>query len=557
MLLYLALSVCHHGNLWANDQIEVPKEDAEYKYYLGIAEGTSTYKDAINQAFEQAVSEAIRENYGFKASISADTYLTESSSQILKRFRQDSQNINLTGFERIDMKVKTNNDKYTVQLLYRYSKRAISLELEKINSGILNEPITRIDTGSDIKNDLGGIEIITEPSNASIYLDDQPYLKSPLKVSHQITPGKHVLIIDHPAYETIKEEILILPNEITKISKTLAPAYGTLNIDSSPDGAEVFLNDKFIGTTPYKNLTLPALAKFKLKLEHPKALPQTFEEISVDKNVTRTDSFSLRLKPGRLELFIDPKPDNIYLDGQSISLDQRIFEKPTGSYQLKITKEGYDEYNEFTNIEPDAVSTKKINLVKTPEIIAPKFKFSEFSNRLYFQTKVLFDANSSFIAGTKNGASIIQSELSLGHADYVGFFAFTGAAVTAESDKTQYNIGDIAELHQYGLGIWLLNYSGEDIRSGILQMGLFSDHVKASQFVSAGTYSSDLARSAPLEYTATGIVFNYSGIYQHSVTFDLRIGGEVFKPVVKSNQDMQSTFFFGIGVGLDIIDLFR
>jgi hypothetical protein len=354
---------------------------------------------------------------------------------------------------------------------------------------------------------------------------------------------------------TVKEEVLILPNEIMKITKTLQPAFGVLNIVSKPAGAEIFLNDNHIGKTPIYDLSLPAVAKFKIRLEHPKAFTQIFEDLNVDKNVTRTDTFDLRLKPGRLQLLVDIEPDKIFFDGQRIETNQKILEKSSGVYQLQIIKDGFDDYNEMVSIEPEETITRKITLLKTPEKSESLINFSDLMDRSYLQGKFIYSASSSFAAESKRGISNIQSEISLGHVDYLGFFAFTGNSFMTEDTKSLLEIGDISEMKQNGVGVWVLNHCN-DLSSGLIQLGLFKSYIKARHVTSKPSFLSNVF-SVPIDYESTGVIFNYSVLANQSITFDFRIGGENIKAQKNSTLKLKNSFFLSIGIGIDLIDIFK
>lgn len=546
----------------ADDALKLPKEDDKYKYYLGIAENIVTYKEAVNQAFEQAVSDAIRENFGFSTSITSDTYSTETDSQILKRFRQNSQNIELKGFERIDMRVENASSKYKIQMLYRYDKAAIQQELHRIKSATPNLNSMAFESGGPNKNNLGGLQVVTDPPNASIYLNDERFLKSPLMVKNQIAPNKYTLVLDHPAFETITEEIVILPNEVTKIEKTLTPAFGYFSIESRPSNAEVYLNNKLIGRTPIEELKYPATEKFTLRLEHPKALTQTIEGVWVDKNSKRKDSFSLKLKPGKLEIEVEPKPDSIFLDGSEITNAGHEIERPSGQYSLLIKKSGYDDFSESINIEPNEKTYKKIKLNVTVE--TPKSEYSEplkpfsgpFTEGLSLQAKVLLDSTSSFLEDSEKGTLGLQTEFNLGHYEWGGVFAYGRTGKAYRSSGNYYLAGEISVVDQKGTGLWLtLSKSNND--NSTIQLGFYREELKYITFLESGTDESKLPTSGSTNLEGVGAFLNYNIVDSKSLTFDFRIGGTTYHDYKNSTKGVRGTFYISIGIGIDLFQAVR
>jgi hypothetical protein len=546
----------------ADEALTLPKEDNKYKYYLGIAENMVTYKEAVNQAFEQAVSDAIRENFGFSTSITSDTYSTESDSQILKRFRQNSQNIELKGFERIDMRVENDSNKYKIQMLYRYDKTAIQQELQRIKSDVPNLNSMAFEAGGATKNNLGGLQVITDPPNASIYLNDERFLKSPLMVKNQIAPNKYTLVLDHPAYETITEEIIILPNEVAEIEKTLTPAFGYLNIESSPENADVYINNKHIGRTPIDELKYLATEKFTLRLEHPKALTQTIEGVWVDKNSKRKDSFSLKLKPGKLEIEVEPKPDSIFLDGSEITNAGREIERPSGRYSLLIKKSGHDDFTESIDIEPNEKTFKKVKLNITIE--TPKPEYSEpwkplsgpFTEGLSLQGKVFIDSTGSFLEESEKGTIGLQTEFSLGHYDWGGIFAYGRTGKAYRTSGNYYYTGEVSVVDQKATGFWL-SLSKSDYDNSSIQLGVYREELKYITFLDSGTDDSKLPTSGSKSLAGVGAFLNYNIVDSKSLTFDFRFGGTSYRDSKNSTKGLQGNFYLSIGVGIDLFQAVR
>ena len=66
-----------------------------------------------------------------------------------------------------------------------------------------------------------------------------------------IAEGKYFFRVESKFYETWASEVNVKKG-MKEISVSLVPAFGTLKIDTVPEGAEVFLDGELIGTTPIK-----------------------------------------------------------------------------------------------------------------------------------------------------------------------------------------------------------------------------------------------------------------------------------------------------------------
>ncbi len=382
-LLLFAQPLCATPKLPTSDtSYEIPSEDESYKYYLGVSDGTETVKDGMTEAFDQAAQEAIRENFGVFTQIDTDSYATEKENQILRRFKQQSGEIALRGFEKIDSKVIKNSatNKYQVQALYRYNKIAIKQELARLEAkdGSSLDAIPEITVIGSLDNEaLGGLRVSTNPPAASIFLNDEPYLKSPIDIVNQIPPGKYTLKIDHPHFDTVTEEILIQANKTTKISKVLKPAHGRLSLSSTPPGAEVRINGKLVGKTPLVEHKLLAGVAVRIDLSHKEAYGMSLHAYSVEKDQLREESLEMKPKPGSIVLSINAPGATISIDGQAQPLRQRRFQLPAGTHRFEVSAPGYTALTNIFEIHSTRTISERMDLEKE----APSGKAYLWSNK--------------------------------------------------------------------------------------------------------------------------------------------------------------------------------
>ena len=102
----------------------------------------------------------------------------------------------------------------------------------------------------------GFINIFSQPDNAKIFLNNDYFGLSP-KTLDEIFPGKYKMTLTRLGYKDWAEEIMVFSYITTYISTELEPWYATLKLVSGPSSAQVYLDDKPIGTTTlnYDRLT--------------------------------------------------------------------------------------------------------------------------------------------------------------------------------------------------------------------------------------------------------------------------------------------------------------
>lgn len=111
--------------------VSTPKADSNYKYYVGRGEADSE-KAAFDQAVKDAYDQAARENFPAEYSYQADIYQTESSAYLTERTIVSGISARFDGFEKEDEFIQKTGEGYSVKLLYRFSKKAIAQEKERL-----------------------------------------------------------------------------------------------------------------------------------------------------------------------------------------------------------------------------------------------------------------------------------------------------------------------------------------------------------------------------------------------------------------------------------------
>lgn len=101
----------------------------------------------------------------------------------------------------------------------------------------------------------GSLVVFSEPSSADVYVDDKYYGRTPITIQ-KIPAGKRMVTVRLSGYADWSDEVVIEPGKIGQVNVKLKLA-GTLQVSSSPPGAKVYLNGKYIGETPLSNSNIP------------------------------------------------------------------------------------------------------------------------------------------------------------------------------------------------------------------------------------------------------------------------------------------------------------
>ena len=128
---------------------------------------------------------------------------------------------------------------------------------------------------------------------------------------------------------------------------------GALDVSSNPSGAEVYLNDEFIGYTPltvtdlypgihYVRLEMPGYSSWE-KIFEIKEGETTYIAHSLDESVG--EAFAINTEPDGAEIYID---DEFY--GYS---DTVLSGVPSGQHEVTLVLDGYSDYRKTVYIQED------------------------------------------------------------------------------------------------------------------------------------------------------------------------------------------------------------
>ena len=216
------------------------------------------------------------------------------------------------------------------------------------------------------------LPIITEPSNARIYIDDNYIGISP--ISYKFTIGKNYNIkITKENYKPINETIFV-PENINKLPVyNLEKLEKNLPIITEPSNARIYIDDNYIGISPisYK-FTIGKNYNIKITKENYKPINET---IFITENVYNLPIYNLVkiISEKKLVIITEPSNARIYIDDNYIGISPIYYNFTIGkNYNIKITKENYKPINETIFITENVYKLPVYNLEEN--IVLPKIE---------------------------------------------------------------------------------------------------------------------------------------------------------------------------------------
>jgi formylglycine-generating enzyme required for sulfatase activity len=185
------------------------------------------------------------------------------------------------------------------------------------------------------------------PEGAAVSVDGKPAGNTPLKI--ELQEGNYLLQIRAEGFKAWQTRLAVVPNQPQSIKDIrLQAADGTLALQTRPAGANVTIDQKFVGKTPIK-------AQLSANVQHEIQIAKAGYETAsrrVQVATGRLETLAVDLKPlmGVVRFAVEPAGAQLVLDGKNRGTVPPELNLVAVSHQLEITKEGYKSYQ--TRITP-------------------------------------------------------------------------------------------------------------------------------------------------------------------------------------------------------------
>ncbi len=180
--------------------------------------------------------------------------------------------------------------------------------LRVVKGGFLEETRTVTIKANDVvnvavslKKIVYSVKVDSEPRGAEVFWDGEKKGATPL-VIEGVTPGTHKIAVAKEDYESQGETINV-ENVLTERTYRLGEYMGTVEVTTDPPGAEVFINDKYVGVTPFQGKYPPKTYSLGLN-------KTGFKEKKLSFTITRDKSPQLHEKL----MIIDTQPPEIVIE---------------------------------------------------------------------------------------------------------------------------------------------------------------------------------------------------------------------------------------------------
>ena len=172
--------------------------------------------------------------------------------------------------------------------------------LVKMMETVANDIANRV-TGQapvEVPAKTGSVVVEVDPKKAEVYLDNNLVGNAPMSLK-DIAVGPHAVKIMCKGYDMEEKEIIVNADKETKLKIELKKLY-KLSVNSIPSGAQVLINNKEAGQTPYTTTIKEGMQfDLKLSLENYKDWTKRIkvkDNIDINEKLEYTDAYKDQLE---------------------------------------------------------------------------------------------------------------------------------------------------------------------------------------------------------------------------------------------------------------------
>jgi serine/threonine protein kinase len=232
--------------------------------------------------------------------------------------------------------------------------------------------------------EFAALSIDTVPARASVFVNGDSVGLSPVR-SLEVPPGKVYIHLESPNHTPFDTSISVRENQrlaytfrLSRImargiaeeasDDTAAPAperfFGALEVSSRPMGAKVWLDDRFLGTTPIEREEIE-IGTYRILVTKDGFEPYS-ESLEIRSDRTATVRTTLMALTGGLKVTSVPSGASVYFNGEY--LGKTALEKdtgiPVGDHQLLLRKPGYRDYRTRISVESGRLAAVSARLIR-------------------------------------------------------------------------------------------------------------------------------------------------------------------------------------------------
>jgi hypothetical protein len=214
----------------------------------------------------------------------------------------------------------------------------------------------------------GSVTITVSEAGAAIVVDDKPAGTSPLAAPIRMTAGPHRIRITKDGFLPFDQAPNVSAGATTTVDAKLAPSSskGKLVVkEKSGKAIRVTVDGVDMGDAPWTGEVEAGQHEIGARAAGLAAAPQ---KVNVERGKTQEIELVASPRSASVKIGTSDAKGLIYLDGKLVGEGSFIGEVPAGTHRLKITREGYDSFEEDIVVKDKEPLARTVTLNLSGEI---------------------------------------------------------------------------------------------------------------------------------------------------------------------------------------------
>jgi len=208
-----------------------------------------------------------------------------------------------------------------------------------------------------------GLALITsKPEGAEISYNNASLGQTPLLLT-TFNPGTHRLTLSLPGFQSKNVDLVIEDRTPIKLEVDLMAASGTLNIETDPADAEVFINGISRGKTP---VTIDRIPEGSVTIDIKAAGYETHtRQVSLAAGEVQKINLAMKPLPGTVRIVSIPNNARVYINDEFKGTTPYTFTNaPSGTYRVRAERPGCEPNARDVVVTNSAAFTEEFRMTK-------------------------------------------------------------------------------------------------------------------------------------------------------------------------------------------------
>ena len=188
--------------------------------------------------------------------------------------------------------------------------------------------------------------------------------EGPPSLEGHAPPGQHELFVTAEAHAPSSARVSLLPGSTLKHEVRLELLPSRLRIASEPAGAELFVDGKRVGVTPWEGDVVTGPHSLKLQLAG--HLPATRSLPADRPGQVSEHRFTLEPEPVELKLTSDPVGAEVWVDGRKVGITPYTGKVSPGPHRVELKRPGFDPVETVLQVAAGRALMETKTLVPQP-----------------------------------------------------------------------------------------------------------------------------------------------------------------------------------------------